>query len=63
METIKKIIRTIFIVAAIAGVMVAVGQVDNTENEITIRAIGLAAFVIGSTVASLLSGNKETINP
>ena len=60
METIKKIIRIIFTVIAIVGVMVAVGQADNTENEVLIRGIGVAAFAIGSIVASCLAGQEES---
>lgn len=60
MKTARKIISTFFIIIAIVGVMVAVGQVDDTENEVAIRGIGTAAFAIGSIIASLVGGKEES---
>ena len=58
-QIIKELFRIIFILVAIAGVVLTIGTVDDCENEVTARGIGLAAFGIGLAVAALLSGGDN----
>ena len=47
MEKLRKITSKAFAAIAIIGVLVAVGTVDNSPNEMTARLIGVAALAIG----------------
>lgn len=51
----RKTIKTIGAVIAVAGVWVAVCAADNQEHEIAMRLLGVVAFIVGLVINAMAS--------